>query len=278
MKAVIPAAGFGTRFLPATKAQPKEMLPVYDKPALQYLVEEAVASGIDDIIIVTGKNKGSIENHFDKSYELEYALQRAKKDRDLKKIRQITDLADICYVRQKDKDGVGDAIKFGKRHIGDEPFAVLLGHTIIKSKIPCTKQLMSAYEKHQTSVVALKKVPKNTISKYRIIEGEEIQSNVYGIKQIVEKPKNSQSNLAVVGRYILTPDIFDRLDETEMGFNHEIHLKDALEKLGSLYGVVFEGESHYIENRLDWLKASIKFALDDKEFRDDLLGYMKSYI
>lgn len=168
MKAVIPAAGFGTRFLPATKAQPKEMLPVYDRPALQYLIEEAVASGIDDILIVTGKNKGSIEDHFDKSYELEYTLQRVKKDRDLKKIRKITDLADICYVRQKEQKGLGDAIRCSERHIGGEAFAVLLGDSITKGPVPCTKQLIDVYSKYKSSAISLEEVPQEKVERYAI--------------------------------------------------------------------------------------------------------------
>lgn len=269
MKAVIPAAGFGTRFLPTTKAQPKEMLPIYDKPTLHYLVEEAILSGIDDILIVTGKNKRSIEDYFDKSYELEYSLQRAGKDRDLKKIRKITNLADICYVRQKQQKGLGDAIKCSQKHIGDEPFAVLLGHTITKSTLPCTKQLMDVYNKYHTPVLALKPSLND-----KIIHASEVENNIYKIKEIIE----NSSSLKTIGRYILTPDIFDKINETEAGSGGEIHLSNALSKLDSLYGVVFEGESYYIENRLDWLKTSIEFALDDDEFNDDLVEYMKSYV
>ena len=276
MKAVIPAAGFGTRFLPATKAQPKEMLPIYDKPTLQYLVEEAIASGIDDILIITGRNKRSIEDHFDKSYELEYSLQRAGKDRDLKKIRKITDLADICYVRQKEQKGLGDAIRCSQRHIEDEPFAVLLGHSVTKSQVPCTKQLMDAHDKYDSTIVALKEVPEDS-HKYRVINGIQVEDSIYKINQITEKD-NLNSNIGIIGRYILTPDIFDKIDETKVGFANEIHLTDALTKLDSLYGVVFEGESYFIENRLDWLKTSIGFALDDDEFRDDLIRYMESYV
>lgn len=279
MKAVIPAAGMGTGFLPATKSQPKEMLPVYNKPTIQYLVEEAVASGIDDILIVTGRNKRSIEDHFDKSYELEHSLQRAGKDRDLKKIREITDLADICYVRQKEANGLGDAIRCSQKHIEDEPFAVLLGHSLTKGSIPCTKQLMSAYDKYQKSAVALSEIPKNRTNHLRIITGSQVEDSVYNITDITERFENKNpTNLAVVGRCILTPDIFDKINETEVGFGGEIHLTDAMLKLDTLYGVVFEGESYYIENRLEWLKASVDFALDDDEFRDDLIGYMKTCV
>lgn len=280
MKAVIPAAGFGTRFLPATKSQPKEMLPVYDKPTLQFLVEEAVSSGIDDILIITGRNKRSIEDHFDKSYELEYTLQRAGKDRYLKEIRKITDLADICYVRQKDLRGLGDAIRCSEKHVDNEAFAVLLGHTITKSAVPCTRQLINAYEKYNSPVAALGDVSKYNQNQYNILDAEKLEDNIYKIKRIAKSPQNEKApiDLGIIGRYILTPEIFDKIDETEVGFRGEIHLTEALSKLESLYGVVFEGETHYVGNRLEWLKTSIRYALDDNEFRDDLLNYMKGYI
>ncbi|WP_405297380.1 UTP--glucose-1-phosphate uridylyltransferase [Methanobrevibacter sp.] len=280
MKAVIPAAGFGTRFLPATKSQPKEMLPVYDKPTLQFLVEEAVSSGIDDILIITGRNKRSIEDHFDKSYELEYTLQRAGKDRYLKEIRKITDLADICYVRQKDLRGLGDAIRCSEKHVDNEAFAVLLGHTITKSAVPCTRQLINAYEKYKSPVAALGDVSKYNQNQYNILDAEKLEDNIYKIKRIAKSPQNEKApiDLGIIGRYILTPEIFDKIDETEVGFRGEIHLTEALSKLESLYGVVFEGETHYVGNRLEWLKTSIRYALDDGEFRDDLLNYMKGYI
>lgn len=280
MKAVIPAAGLGIRFLPATKAQPKEMLPVYDKPTLQFLVEEAVASGIDDILIITGRNKRSIEDHFDKSYELEYTLQRAGKDRHLKKVRKITDLADICYVRQKDLKGLGDAIRCSKKHVDNEAFAVLLGHTITKATIPCTKQLINAYEKYGSPVAALNEASKYNQNQYNILDAEKLEDNVYKINRIAKSPQNERApiDLGIMGRYVLTPEIFDKIDETEIGFRGEIHLTEALSKLDSLYGVVFEGQSHYVGNRLEWLKTSIRYALDDDEFKDDLINYMKGYI
>jgi len=280
MKAIIPAAGLGTRFLPATKAQPKEMLPVYDKPTIQYVVEEAVASGIEDIIIVTGRHKRSIEDHFDKYYELEYNLQKAGKDRDLKEIRKITDLADICYVRQKEQNGLGDAIKCGQRHIGGEPFAVLLGDSITKGPIPCTKQLIDVYNKYNASAISLEEVPLEKVERYGIIKGSEAEKDIYKIEELVEKPPmdKAPSNLAIMGRYVLTPDIFDKIDETEPGVGGEIQLTDALQKLDSIYGVTFEGKTYDIGNRLEWLKTSIEFALDDNEFRDDLVEYLKNYI
>ena len=280
MKAIIPAAGLGTRFLPATKAQPKEMLPVYDKPTIQYVVEEAVASGINDIIIVTGRHKRSLEDHFDKYYELEYNLQKAGKDHDLKEIRKITDLADICYVRQKEQNGLGDAIKCGQRHIGGEPFAVLLGDSITKGPTPCTKQLIDVYNKYNASAISLEEVPLEKVERYGIIKGSEAEKDIYKIEELVEKPPmdKAPSNLAIMGRYVLTPDIFDKIEETELGVGGEIQLTDALQKLDSIYGVTFEGKTYDIGNRLEWLKTSIEFALDDNEFKDDLIDYMKSYI
>ena len=269
MKAVIPAAGFGTRFLPATKAQPKEMLPVFDKPTIQYVIEEAVASGIDDILIVTGRNKRSIEDHFDKSFELEQTLQSAGKDDRLKQVRDITDLADICYVRQKEQKGLGDAIYCAKKHVGDEPFAVMLGDSITKGSTPCTKQLMDVHDKYGASAISLEAVPR-----------KKVEENIYNIDKLVEKPLAHQapSNLAIMGRYVLTPDIFDKIDETEPGVGGEIQLTDALQKLDAIYGVTFEGKTYDIGNRLEWLKTSIEFAMDDPNSKKQLIEYMKEII
>ena len=280
MKAVIPAAGLGTRFLPATKSQAKEMLPVYDKPTIQYVIEEALASGIDDILIITGRNKRSIEDHFDKSYELEYSLQKAGKDRVLKQVRKITDLADICYVRQREIKGLGDAILCAEKHISNEPFAVLLGDSITVSKTPSIKQLMDVFNKYQKSTIALKEIPDEKIPKYGIVDGEKIDSNILKLNQLIEKPEidMAPTNLAITGRYILTPDIFDKIRETEVGVGDELHLTDALAKLDEVYGVIFEGKSFSMDDRLEWLKTSIKFALDDDEFSDDLINYMKTFL
>lgn len=279
MKAVIPAAGLGTRFLPATKSQPKEMLPVFDKPAIQYVVEEAVASGIDDIIIVTGRNKRSIEDHFDKSYELEHTLQRSGKDLILKQIRNITDLADVCYVRQKEPKGLGDAILSAERHIGDEPFAVLLGDFITKCNVPSTRQLMDVFDKYQKPTISIKPIPSRNVERYGIIKGVEIERGIWDIEKLVEKPLYHQAptNLAIVGRYILTPDIFDKIRQTEVGIQGEIHLTDALSKMDSVYGVLFEGKSFDMANRFEWLKASIDFALES-DARDELIDYMKTFV
>lgn len=280
MKAVIPAAGFGTRFLPATKAQPKEMLPVFDKPTIQYVIEEAVASGIDDILIVTGKNKHSIEDHFDKSFELEYTLKQAGKTKYLKQVQDITDLADICYIRQKEQKGLGDAIYCAKKHVGDEPFAVMLGDTITKGKTPCTKQLIDIYNKYEASAISLERVPQEKVERYGIIKGVEIEQDVYQIDELVEKPpvNEAPSNLAIMGRYVLTPDIFDKIKETGFGVGGEIQLTDALAKLDKIYGNTFEGKTYDIGNRLEWLKTSIEFAMDDEESKNDLIRYMKEII
>lgn len=279
MKAVIPAAGFGTRLLPATKAQPKEMLPVYDKPAIQYVIEEAVKSGIDDILVITGRNKRSIEDHFDKSYELEYTLQKSGKDRVLKQVRKITDLAEVCYVRQKNMSGLGDAVAAAERHIGDEPFAVLLGDSITQSDVPLTKQLIDVFDNTHKSAIAVREVSPERISRHGIVKVSGSDGNLYKITDLVEKPNPdvAPSNLAIVGRYVLTPDIFDKIKKTEPGFNGEVQLTDALKKLDELYAVKFNGKVFNIETRLEWLKSSISFAMNDDEFRDDLIGYMKTF-
>ena len=280
MKAVIPAAGLGTRFLPATKAQPKEMLPVYDKPTIQYVIEESVNSGVDDILIVTGKGKRSIEDHFDRSFELEHHLKTKGKEDFLKEIESIADLADIHFIRQKKQKGLGDAIYCAKKHVGGDPFVVMLGDTITKDKVPCTKQLIDIYEKYGKSVIALEEVPDEKVERYGIIGGEEIEENIYKIDKLVEKPplKVAPSNLAIMGRYVLTPDIFDCIENVEPGYGGEIQLTDALSKLDEIYGQVFTGESYDIGNRIDWLKTSIKFALEDENARDIILDFIKNEI
>ena len=280
MKAVIPAAGLGTRFLPATKAQPKEMLPVYDKPTIQYVIEEAVESGVDDILIVTGKGKRSIEDHFDRAFELEYILQEKGKFEYLEEVKEITDLADIHFIRQKKQKGLGDAIHWAKKHVGSEPFVVMLGDTITKAKVPCTKQLIDLYVKYGKSAIAVEPVPDEKVERYGIIDGTEVEENVYKINRLVEKPalKDAPSNLAIMGRYVLTPDIFEHIENTEPGVGGEIQLTDALSQLDSIYGQVFTGESYDIGNRIDWLKTSLKFAMNDPEAKDDILEFIKEEI
>ena len=280
MKAVIPAAGLGTRFLPATKAQPKEMLPVYDKPTIQYVIEESVNSGVDDILIVTGKGKRSIEDHFDRSFELEHHLKTKGKEDFLKEIEYISDLADIHFIRQKKQKGLGDAIYCAKKHVGSDPFVVMLGDTITKDTVPCTKQLIDIYEKYGKSVIALEEVPDEKVERYGIIGGEEIEDSIYKIDKLVEKPplRVAPSNLAIMGRYVLTPDIFDCIEKVEPGYGGEIQLTDALSKLDEIYGQVFKGDSFDIGNRIDWLKTSLKFALEDPEAKDTILEFIKNEI
>ena len=280
MKAVIPAAGLGTRFLPATKAQPKEMLPVYDKPAIQYVIEEAVESGVDDILIITGKGKRSIEDHFDRAFELEYILQEKGKFEYLEEVKEITDLADIHFIRQKKQKGLGDAILWAKKHVGNEPFVVMLGDTITKDEVPCTKQLIDLYVKYGKSAIALLEVPDEKVERYGIIDGDEIEKDVYKINRLVEKPPLAEapSNLSIMGRYVLTPDIFDHIENTEPGVGGEIQLTDALSKLDTIYGQVFKGKSYDIGNRIDWLKTSLEFAMEDPEAKDDILEFIKETI
>lgn len=280
MKAVIPAAGLGTRFLPATKAQPKEMLPVFNKPTIQYVVEEAVSSGIDDILIITGKGKRSIEDHFDRSFELEYFLQNSGKIENLKEIEAISDMADIYYVRQKKQRGLGDAISCAKKHIDGDPFAVLLGDTITQSRIPCTKQLMDTFYKYQSSTIAIERVPTEKIERYGIIKGSQISDSVYKIEDMVEKPRREEapSNLAITGRYILLPEIFDHIKQLEPGVGGEIQLTDAMRSLRDVYGYVFEGKIYDIGNTVEWLKSSIEIALKDENVKYELKQYLEELL
>ncbi len=280
MKAVIPAAGLGTRFLPATKAQPKEMLPLVDKPAIQFVIEEAVASGIDDILIITGRGKRTIEDHFDKSFELEEILEKKKKYELLKQVQKITDLADIHYIRQRDALGLGHAISFAKKHVGDEPFAVLLGDDIVFSKTPCTKQLIEMYNKYKSPIIAVEEVEKHMIEQYGIVDGKQVDDNLYKIRDLVEKPTPDEapSNLGIIGRYILTPEIFDAIEKTKPGKGGEIQLTDALRILGerqNLYAYNFHGKRYDLGNKCNYLKASIEYALRRSEFRDWLGGYLR---
>lgn len=277
MKAVIPAAGLGTRFLPATKAQPKEMLPVFNKPTIQYVVEEAVNSGIDDIIIITGKGKRPIEDHFDKSWELESNLEKKGKIDYLNEVQAISNMADIFYVRQKKQNGLGDAINCAKKHIGNEPFAVLLGDTITYSETPCTKQLIDVHKKYGGSVIAIEELPERKIERYGIVDGTEIENNIFKVNNLVEKPKleDAPSNLGITGRYILTPDIFDKLDSIEAGVGGEIQLTDAINEQEEVYATTFEGTIYDIGNTMEWLKSSIDMALTHEDAREEILDYIK---
>jgi len=280
MKAVIPAAGLGTRFLPATKAQPKEMLPVFDKPTIQYVVEEAVASGIDDILIVTGKGKRSIEDHFDRSFELEYFLRENDKNDYLEEVEAISELADIYYVRQKEQKGLGDAIYCARKHIDGEPFAVLLGDTITRSDVPCTKQLIDVYEKYGSSAIAVEEVPLDKVERYGIINGQEKDEKLYLIEDMVEKPPadKAPSNLAIMGRYVLDSKIFDHIDEVPPGFGGEIQLTDAMRLLDEIYGYVFQGKTYDIGNKVEWLKTSLEFAFEQPEAKKELIDYLNDLL
>ncbi len=278
MKAVIPAAGLGTRFLPATKAQPKEMLPVYDKPTIQYVVEEAVESGIDDILIVTGRGKRAIEDHFDRSVELELALHNMNKHGPLKEIKDISDLANLHFVRQKEQRGLGDAVLCAKKFVGDEPFAVLLGDTITMARVPCTKQLIAIYRRYKGSVLAVEKVPQEKIPSYGIIKAKPMDS-IYKVEDLVEKPKleDAPSDLGIIGRYILAPEVFDCIEKVKPGVGGEIQLTDGLRilrKKQPLYAYIFNGRRYDIGTKLDWLKSSVEIALGNSEIKDDLKRYL----
>lgn len=279
-KAVIPAAGLGTRFLPATKAQPKEMLPIVDKPTIQYIVEEAVASGIEDIIIISGRNKRAIEDHFDKSYELEETLLKKEKMDLLEQIKGISGLANIHYIRQKEAKGLGDAIYCANTFIGNEPFAVLLGDIIIDSHIPALKQIVNVYEQYHTSVVGVQEVRKEEVSKYGIMNPEKIlEERVFSVKGFIEKPAVEQapSNYAIIGRYILTPDIFHILAKTLPGSGNEIQLTDAIQSQNESKQVVahiLDGEIYDIGDKFGFIKATLDFALK----RDDLNQEIEHYL
>lgn len=278
-KAIIPAAGLGTRFLPATKAQPKEMMPIVDKPAIQYIVEEAVASGIEEILIITGRNKRAIEDHFDKSVELEDELQNSNKGELLKVVKDISNMADIYYIRQKEPKGLGHAISRARNFVGDEPFAVMLGDDIVDSKVPCLKQLMNCYDKYKTSVLGVQPVNKSQVSKYGIVNGMEIENKIYKVNNMIEKPKEEEapSNIAILGRYIITPEIFGILERTKPGKGGEIQLTDALKELlrqESIYAYSFEGIRYDVGDKLGFLKANIEYALKRDELKEDLLSYL----
>jgi UTP--glucose-1-phosphate uridylyltransferase len=270
-KAVIPAAGFGTRFLPVTKAQPKEMMPVLDKPTIQYVVEEAVESGIDDVLMITGRGKQSIESHFDKSYELEEELKSADKLDRLDRVQDISDLVDIHYIRQKERNGLGDAVLYAKQHVGDEPFALLLGDTIIESETPCTKQLIEYAEEYEESVLSLERVPWDRVESYGVadLDGADESQPCFPVEDFVEKPPREEapSNLAITGRYVLTSEVFDILERTEPGVGGELQLTDAIRELEAVRGVELVGDRFDIGNIPDWLSANIEMALnhDDGE-------------
>ncbi|AHM55662.1 UTP--glucose-1-phosphate uridylyltransferase YngB [Peptoclostridium acidaminophilum DSM 3953] len=279
-KAVIPAAGLGTRFLPATKAQPKEMLPIVDKPTLQYIIEEAVNSGIEEILIITGRNKKSIEDHFDKSVELELELEKKGKDDLLELVRGISDMANIYYIRQKEPLGLGHAVYCARSFIGDEPFAVLLGDDIVDAKTPCLKQLIGAYDEYGTSILGVQSVAREDVNKYGIVDGYEVGKGAYRVNSLVEKPDpaNAPSEIAILGRYIITPQIFEILRNTKPGKGGEIQLTDALNVLAkesSMHAYVFEGRRYDVGDKMGYLQATIDFALKRDDLRAGLMDFMK---
>ena len=281
-KAIIPAAGLGIRFLPATKAQPKEMLPIVDKPTIQYIIEEAVASGIEEILIITDRNKKCIEDHFDKSVELEMELEKNNKNELLELVQDISDMVDIHYIRQKEPRGLGHAIRCAKAFVGNEPFAILLGDDIVyNNQKPCLKQLIECYNEYKTSILGVQTVDKEDVSKYGIVDGILIEDRVCKVKGLVEKPSvdEAPSNTAILGRYIVTPKIFDILDNTKPGKGNEIQLTDALLELikeEAMYAYNFEGKRYDVGDKLGFLEATVEYALRKPEIRDDFINYLKS--
>ncbi|MCM3493413.1 UTP--glucose-1-phosphate uridylyltransferase GalU [Paenibacillus lactis] len=278
-KAIIPAAGLGTRFLPATKAMPKEMLPIVDKPTIQYIIEEAVASGIEDIIIVTGKGKRAIEDHFDSSFELEHNLAGKGKWELLEEVQKPSNLADIHYIRQKEPKGLGHAIWCARKFIGDEPFAVLLGDDIVESEVPCLKQMMKVYDTYHSAVVGVQTVDWDEVNRYGIVDGIRKSERIYETTRLVEKPSRDEapSNLAIMGRYILPSVIFDILEDQEAGKNGEIQLTDALSVLAHRSPILaynFEGIRHDVGEKMGFIQTSIHYALQREDLREDLLAYM----
>jgi UTP--glucose-1-phosphate uridylyltransferase len=276
-KAVIPAAGLGTRFLPATKSMPKEMLPVIDKPIIQFVVEEAIASGIEDIIIVTGRGKRAIEDYFDTSPELEtYLLQNERYDL-LREVKDISSLADIHYIRQKEPRGLGDAILKAEKHVRDEPFAVLLGDDIIKADTPCIRQLTNLFEMYNKPIIAVEEVAREKISRYGIIKGREIEKSIYFVEDIIEKPslEEAPSNIGTVGRYVFTPEIFDCIKEIAPGKGNEIQLTDAIRILieEEVYGYTFEGKRYDAGDKVGYVKAIIDLALEREDLKEEIEKY-----
>ncbi len=278
-KAIIPAAGLGTRFLPATKAQPKEMLPLVDKPTIQYIIEEAVAAGIRDIIVVTGRNKRSIEDHFDRSIELELELERSGKQEMLEMVKDISEMANIHYIRQKEPRGLGHAILAAKHFIGNEPFAVLLGDDVVVARTPCLKQMLDIFHEYRTSILGVQTVAHEVVNKYGIIDGKQVDDRVYKVRDMVEKPEleDAPSNVAVLGRYIITPEIFEFLETQDAGKGGEIQLTDALKRLAkeqAMYAYDFKGHRYDVGTKAGFIQANIEFALRNPEIREEMKAYL----
>lgn len=282
-KAIIPAAGLGTRFLPATKAMPKEMLPIVDKPTIQYIVEEAVQSGIEEIMIVSGRSKRVIEDHFDKNFELEIKLKEKNNVLMLQVLDEITNLGDIHFVRQREPLGLGHAIWCARKFVGDEPFAILLGDIIIQSEVPCLKKLIDKYKEHGgASVIAIQSVPEDEVSKYGVIDGDPIGENMHLVRHLVEKPQqNPPSQLAIIGRYVLTPAIFDILEHTKPGAGGEIQLTDALNKLAiqeKLLAYLYEGRLYDVGNKLGFLMATVEYVYKNEELSEAFDHYIRAFL
>ena len=282
-KAIITAAGWGIRFLPITKAQPKEMLPLINKPIIQYSVEEAINSGIEQITVITALGKRAIEDYFDRSFELEYVLEQKRETKLLQEMRELSDLIDICYIRQKEQLGLGHAILTAKGIIGDEPFAVLLPDDIIDSKMPTLKQMIEVYEQYKTNIIAVERVSSQDTIKYGIIEPRKVSEHIYQVLSLAEKPQPTQalSDLGVVGRYILMPQIFDILEVTPPGKNQEIQLTDALQlllKQQTIYACEFEGVRYDTGTPLGWLEATIAFALKHPDIKQKLREYLRQFL
>lgn len=279
-KAVIPAAGFGTRFLPATKAVPKEMLPIIDKPTIQYIAEEAIASGITDLLIITARGKEALINHFDKAFELELILERDNKQEMLAAVREVSDKLNVHFIRQQEQKGLGHAVLYAKSFVGNEPFAVMLGDDVVDSEKPCIKQLMEQFEKCQATVLGVQKVGMDQVSKYGIVDCENIGDRLYKVSGMIEKPNPSEapSDIAVLGRYILTPGIFECLEKTPKGAGGEIQLTDGIVMLGQtedIYAYDFEGKRYDIGNKQGFLQATVDFALKRADLRSEFSAYLK---
>jgi len=278
-KAIIPAAGLGTRFLPATKAQPKEMLPIVDKPTIQYIVEEAIQSGIEDILIITGRNKRAIEDHFDKSIELELELKKKNQESLLSLVEDISNMVNIHYIRQKEPKGLGHAISCAKSFVGNEPFAVLLGDDVVDAEVPVLKQMIDQYERYNCTIIGVQEVPKEEVHKYGIVSGTFIENRLYKVNGLVEKPKKEEapSNIAILGRYIITPRIFEILENTPPGAGGEIQLTDALKTLlnyEAIYAYNFIGKRYDVGDKLGYLMATVEYALKREDLREPFKRYL----
>jgi len=282
-KAVIPAAGLGTRFLPATKSQPKEMVPVIDKPTIQYVVEEAVGAGITDILVITGRGKRAIEDHFDRNFELEFYLEEGKKHEELEQVQSISEMADIHYIRQRDPLGLGHAVSVARQHVGSEPFAVLLGDDIMVDDSKLLRSMLDVYERYGRSVVAVLEVARDDIKNYGCVTPETVEENLVRVRSIVEKPKpeDAPSNLAVIGRYVFTPEIFDALDRITPGAGGELQLTDAISLLletQTVFGYSFETGRYDIGKKIDFLRATVELALDRPDLGEEFKAFLSDLV